>query len=69
MLDEALGQMDEEGVACAARVVAELGVETVLVVCQANEVMEGLFDCVDTVVKAGDSATIELAAGDGEHRG
>ena len=62
VLDEALGQMDAEGLAAAARVVQDcMGPRgTVLLVCQAGEMMEGIFDCVDTVVKSGHSSTLEL---------
>ena len=60
VLDEALQQMDEEGMLAAARLFKRLDCGTVLVVCQANSAISGVFDAVDTVVKEGDAASLQL---------
>jgi DNA repair exonuclease SbcCD ATPase subunit len=59
VLDEALQQMDEEGMQAAARMFQRLDRGTVLVVCQANSAISGMFGAVDTVVKEGDVARVE----------
>jgi ABC-type Mn2+/Zn2+ transport system ATPase subunit len=60
VLDEVLQQMDEEGVLRAAKLLKTLDVETVLVVCQSNSALGKAFENVDTVLKEGDVATLQL---------
>lgn len=60
VLDEALQQMDEEGKLSAARFFQRLDYGTVLVVCQANSAISGMFEAVDTVVKERDVARVEM---------
>ena len=62
VLDEALGHLDDEGMAAAARLFKQLRRGTVLVVCQANSAIEGAFDFTDVVIKEGDSASVHSFA-------
>eukprot|EP01047_Picozoa_sp_COSAG01_P025474 COSAG01_NODE_1611_length_9738_cov_22.481689_4_plen_105_part_00 len=61
VLDEASQRMDEQGMQAAARMIQRLDRGTVLVVCQANSAISGMFGAVDTVVKEGDVTRVERA--------
>ena len=62
VLDEPLQQMDEAGALSAARLFSRMNFGTVLVVCQANSSLGGIFEAIDTVVKQGDVSHVQVSA-------
>ncbi|KAF8071319.1 hypothetical protein HT031_001402 [Scenedesmus sp. PABB004] len=63
VLDEVLEKLDEEGCACVAGLLKSLPYSSVFVVGQAGSFVTKEFACVDTVVKAGGAARVELGGG------
>eukprot|EP00878_Enallax_costatus_P042438 GHUV01049801.1.p1 GENE.GHUV01049801.1~~GHUV01049801.1.p1 ORF type:complete len:172 (+),score=38.07 GHUV01049801.1:88-603(+) len=60
LLAQVLEKLDEEGCACVAQVLKKLPCSSVFVVGQANSFVTKEFAAVDTVVKSGGCATVEL---------